>query len=115
MPDRLELSTTSVRTEDWPAQATDSIVKVVGTVHDKVTGPIQTVARGVVFGMFAVILGGAALVLTIILSVRLLDNYLPDVWFGEEHVWVSYLIVGTLLCLGALWLWSLRGPESPES
>ena len=39
MPDRVELSTSNVRTDDWPAQATDSIVKVVGTVHDKVTGP----------------------------------------------------------------------------
>jgi uncharacterized BrkB/YihY/UPF0761 family membrane protein len=114
MQDRVELSTTTVRTEDWPAQATDSIVKVVGTVHDKVTGPIQTVARGVVFGTFAVILGAAAIVLWVILAIRLLDNYLPNAWFGEEHVWVSYLIVGSVLCGAALVLWWLRQPESAE-
>ena len=76
--------------------------------------PIQTVARGVVFGTFAVILGVAAIVLWVILSIRLLDNYLPNAWFGEEHVWVSYLIVGSVLCGAALVLWWLRQPESAK-
>ena len=115
MPDQVELSTSSVRTDDWPAQATDQIVKVVGTVHDKVTGPIMTVARGVVYGTFAAILGAAALALGIILSIRLLDNYLPDSVFGENHVWAAYLIVGFLLCLGAAVLWWKKVPKHVEA
>src|SRR6476620_9027228 len=108
MPDPVVLSTSTVRTEDWPAQATDSIVKVVGTVEEKVTGPITTVARGIVFGTFAAILGTTALILLVIMSVRILDVYLPESVFGENHIWVAYLIVGTLLCVSALVLWSKR-------
>src|SRR5256885_15881374 len=63
VPDPVDLSATRVRTDDWPAQATESIVKVVGTASDKVTGPITTAARAIVYGLFAGILGVAALVL----------------------------------------------------
>jgi hypothetical protein len=115
MPDRVELSTSSVRTDDWPAQATDSIVKVVGTVQQKVTGPVTTAARGIVFGTFAVILGAVAFVLLIILAIRLLNNYLPDAIFGEEHMWAAYFIVGALLCVFAFWLWLQREPKQVEA
>ncbi|HEX2384724.1 MAG TPA: hypothetical protein VHI95_18920 [Acidimicrobiales bacterium] len=115
MPDRVELSTSSVRTDDWPAQATDSIVKVVGTVQQKVTGPVTTAARGIVFGTFAVILGAVAFVLLIILAIRLLNNYLPDAIFGEEHMWAAYFIVGALLCVIAFWLWMQREPKQVEA
>jgi uncharacterized BrkB/YihY/UPF0761 family membrane protein len=115
MPERVELSTTNVRTDDWPAQATDSIVKVVGTVHDKVTGPITTIARGVVFGTMASILGMIAVILFGIMAVRVLDNYLPDAVFGENHVWAAYLIVGLVLCAVALVLWTRRVPSQSKA
>jgi hypothetical protein len=103
--DQVELSTARVRTDDWPAQATDTIVKVVGTASDKVTGPVTTAARGLVFGLFAAILGLTALVLASIAVVRVLDNYLPDSVFGTNHVWAVYLILGVLFVIAALWLW----------
>jgi hypothetical protein len=115
MPDRVELSTSTVRTEDWPAQATDSIVKVVGTVQEKVTGPVTTIARGIVFGTFAAILAGTAFVLLIILAIRVVNNYLPDAVFGEDHVWAAYFIVGALLCILAFWLWLKREPKQVEA
>ena len=115
MPDRVELSTSNVRTDDWPAQATDSIVKVVGTVQQKVTGPVTTIARGIVFGTFALVLGGAAFALVIILAVRVLNNYLPDAVFGENHVWAAYMIVGVLLCIIAIVLWTMRQPKQAEA
>jgi hypothetical protein len=115
MPDRLDVPTTDAPTGgDWPAQATDAIVNAVGTVHNNVTEPAYTVARAVVYGVFAAILGTAALVVTTILMFDLLDDYLPDAWFGEQHVWASYLIVGTLFCVAALILWSYREPKTPE-
>jgi hypothetical protein len=115
MPDRVELSTSNVRTDDWPAQATDSIVKVVGTVQQKVTGPVTTIARGIVFGTFALVLGAAAFALVIILAVRVLNNYLPDAVFGENHVWAAYMIVGVLLCIIAIVLWTMRQPKQVEA
>jgi hypothetical protein len=111
--DRAELSTTKVRTDDWPAQATESIVKVVGTAHDKVTGPITTAARALVFGLFAGILGISALVLATILLVRVLDNYIPSSVFGDEHVWFVYLILGFLFAVVALVLWG-KAKSRPE-
>jgi len=83
-----------VRTDDWPVQATDAIVKVVGTAHDKITGPIQTVSRAIVYGLLAAVLGVIAFVLMIVLAVRLTNNYLPDAVFGREHIWAAYGIVG---------------------
>jgi len=115
MPDRVELSTSNVRTDDWPAQATDSIVNVVGTVRQKVTGPVTTVARAIVFGTFAAILGAVAFAMLIILAIRVLNNYLPDSVFGEDHIWAAYTIVGILLCIGALVLWSMRQPKQVEA
>ena len=58
---------------DWPAQAADTIERVVGTVRDKTTGPALTVARAVVYGTFAALVGTACLVVLIIGAVRLLD------------------------------------------
>lgn len=112
MPDRAELSTTRVRTDDWPAQATDTIVKVVGTASGKVTGPVTTAARALVFGLFAAILGSAALVLVSILAVRVLNNYLPDDVFGENHVWAAHLLIGLVFTALALFLWSKRKPST---
>jgi hypothetical protein len=82
---------------DWPAQATDAVINVVGAVRDRTTGPITTAARGVVFGLLAGILGIAVAVLVIILAIRLLDEALPS------GVWVAYLVLGALFVLiGAL-------------
>jgi hypothetical protein len=110
----VDLSTTRVRTDDWPAQATDTIVKVVGTASGKVTGPVTTAARAIVFGLFAGILGTAALVLVSVLLVRLLNNYLPDSVFGEEHVWAAHLLIGLVFSGFALVLWAKRKPRSDE-
>jgi hypothetical protein len=91
------VSASEVRTDDWPAQATEAIVNVVGTAHDKITGPIQTAARVIVYGLLAAMLATIAVVLLIILGVRVLDAYLPDAAFGEAHVWAAYLILGVLI------------------
>ena len=115
MADQVDLSTTRVRTDDWPAQATDTIVKVVGTASDKVTGPVTTAARALVFGLFAGILATAAIVLLAILAVRLLDNYLPNAWFGKEHVWAAHLLIGLVFSGIGLVLWSKTKPRPEEA
>src|SRR4051812_32920853 len=101
----------SVRTDDWPAQATDAIVTVVGVAHDKVTGPIHTIARAIVFGLFAAILGIGAITMISILIGRLADNYLPDAVFGEQHMWAAHLLLGLLFSSAGLLLWVKRKPQ----
>jgi hypothetical protein len=93
---------------DWPAQAADTIERVVGTVRDKTTAPALTVARAVVYGTFATLVGTACLVVFIIGAVRAIDVALPDSVFGEDHVWVAHLILGlAFVGVGAI-LWSRR-------
>ncbi len=82
---------------DWPAQATDTIVDLIGTVRDKTTGPVTTIARGVVFGTFLAVVATVVTVMALIALVRLLDEILPS------GVWLPYLILGLLFTgIGAL-------------
>jgi hypothetical protein len=87
-PRSTPLSGGSLTGVDWPAQAADAIVNVVGTVRDRTTAPVIKAARAVVFGVFAGILIVTIAVLAIIGTVRLLDEALP---YG---VWLAYLILG---------------------
>ena len=98
--------------QDWPAQAADTIERVVGSVRDKTTGPAITVARWVVYGTFALLVGHAVLVLLAIAAVRLLDVYLPDAWVGEDHTWVAHLLVGLVFTLAGMLLWSKRTADA---
>jgi hypothetical protein len=93
---------------DWAAQAADTIERAVGNVRDRTTGPAVTVARAVVYGTFAVLVGLAALVLATIGAVRLIDNYLPDAVFGEEHMWAAFLIIGLVFVIAGVVLWVRR-------
>ena len=97
-----------VRADDWPAQAADAIERVVGSVRDKTTGPAITVARGVVYGTFALLVGTMVGVLLAVAAVRALDAYLPSAVFGDEHVWAAHGIVGLLFTVSGMVLWSKR-------
>ncbi|HEX9992136.1 MAG TPA: hypothetical protein VGB14_04330 [Acidimicrobiales bacterium] len=88
--------------DDWPAQAADTVVRVVGQVRDRTTGPAITVARGIVYGLLAAIAGIVAFVLLVAALVRLVDVLVP----GE--VWSAHLIVGAVLTLAGLLLWRKR-------
>lgn len=96
------LSATSVDTADWPAQAADTIERVVQTVRDKTTGPAITAARWLVAGLILLVAGTMALILLVVMVVRLLDAYLPDSVFGEDHVWAAHALVGLPLFVGGL-------------
>jgi predicted lysophospholipase L1 biosynthesis ABC-type transport system permease subunit len=101
--------------QDWPAQAADAIERAVGSVRDKTTGPAITVARWIVYGTFALVVGSVVGVLVAIAGVRALDNYLPDSVFGEEHTWAAHLVVGAVFTLAGMLLWSKRSaPVEPD-
>jgi hypothetical protein len=85
--------------DDWAIQTADTIERLVESVRTNTADRLVSVARLVVFGLLAAILGTAALVLFAILSVRFLDSYLPG------GVWVAHLVVGGLFTLGGLLLW----------
>jgi hypothetical protein len=101
--------------DDWPSQIADTIVNVVGSVRDKTTGPALTIARGVVYGTFAAIVGIVALVVLVVASVRFIDVYLPDAVFGETHTWAAHMIIGLVLSIAGFVLWIRRHPRPEQT
>lgn len=94
-------STPAGSADRWPTEATDFVVRTVGNVREKTTGPAITAGRAAVFGMFAAIVGLTALVLFAVALVRIITVYMPD-----ERVWPADLIVGGVFCLLAAVLWT---------
>lgn len=103
------LSAKSLAGDDWPTQAADTIERVVGTIREKTTEPVERVVRVVVYGILAAILGVAALLLAIAALVRVLDVVLP----GE--VWSAHLLLGAIFTIAGLVLWSKRSPKDAKS
>jgi hypothetical protein len=92
---------------DWPTQATNTVVDLVGTVRDKTIGPVTTVARGIIFGLFAAVVGLIVFVLAIIAAIRLLDEALPS------GVWLPYLILGVLFVTAGALVFRKRNVPTP--
>lgn len=86
--------------EDWTVQAADTIERVVVGLRDKTAVPLTTVARALVYGLLAAVMGLTALVFVLIGTLRAVNVYVVQ---GE--VWASYLLVGGIFTLaGALTL-----------
>ncbi len=86
-------------TDDWAVQTADTIERLIETVRSNTSDRLVSVARLVVFGLLAAILGTLALVLFCIFLVRIMDSYIPGA------VWVVYVLLGGLFTLGGLLLW----------
>jgi hypothetical protein len=95
--------------DDWTVQVADRIDAVVEVVRDKTTVPAQKVARGIVYGLVAAVMGFLALVLFVIGLLRL-QVYLP---FHPEgrRVWVMYMVLGAIFILVGALLWRRRTPD----
>ena len=86
--------------EDWTVQAADTIERVVVGLRDKTAVPLTTIARALVYGLLAGVMGLTALVFVLIGTLRAVNVYVVQ---GE--VWASYLLVGGIFTLaGALTL-----------
>ncbi|HUQ39949.1 MAG TPA: hypothetical protein VM030_07310 [Acidimicrobiales bacterium] len=92
--------------DDWAVHTADTIVSVVDAVRSKTTVPLTTVARGLVYGIIAGVMGTMALVLLAVALVRALDAYLPG------DVWSAHAVTGGIFTLGGLFLWRKRRPPA---
>ncbi len=84
----------------------ETLDKFVDTVRNKIVNPARATAKGIVYGIFAVILLGMAVVLFIILIFRLLTLGLP--------AWAAYTILGGIFVVAGLFCWSRRNPKTPR-
>jgi hypothetical protein len=98
--------TPSPASPDWTVQVADTIESVVGSIRDKTTVPLETIARALVYGILIAVAGSAALVLTTILLVRLGSYVLP--------VWAVDAILGGLFTVAGLFLWRKRRPAAAD-
>ncbi len=89
--------------EDWAAATADTIERVVENVRSKTADPLQRVARLVVYGLLAAIVGVLMRVLILIAVVRGLVILLVLAW--EPEVWVVYLVLGGIFSVAGLFLW----------
>ena len=100
--------------DDWTVQAADTIESVVGAIRDKTVVPLTTVARGIVFGLIAGILGIVTLTLFIIGLFRVVVVYLPG-WFADRSgrsVWAADVLFGGIFTVIGLFL--LRKAKSTK-
>jgi len=94
-----DVNTTPARpSDDWAVQTADTIERLVETVRSNTADRLVSVARLVVFGLLAAILGTIGLVLFAIFVVRIIASYVGSVWG-------TYLILGGLFTLVGLLLW----------
>lgn len=86
---------------DWTDQVADLVVDTVDRLHDRTTGPLLKAARGIVYGVVAVMVGLVVLVLLTVLGVRLLDSV-------PGPIWIPYAALGAVLVVVGAILWSKR-------
>jgi hypothetical protein len=94
---------------DWASQATDTLDRIVGIVRDRAVGPALTIARAVVYGTLAAIVGSVAVVLFAIGAVRFLDIWIPG------DVWIPYAIIGGIFFLAGVLVFPRRKAHQEES
>ena len=95
---------------EWPAQAADTVVDVIGKVRDKTTRPALIAARALVYGLVAAVVASIALVLFLIVLIRVLDNYVPGpVWWIYLGLAVVFTITGIVLIRKA------NSPAAPDT
>src|SRR5947209_12725767 len=86
--------------KDWAAETTDRLDELIGKVRSQTTDRLVSVARLVVFGLLAAVMGAMAAVLLLVAAIRALDELIP------QEVWVVYLGLGAIFTGLGLFLWS---------
>jgi hypothetical protein len=90
--------------DDWPRQATRTIVRTVDSVRDKTTGPAITAAAALVYGLVALT---ALTILATALVVGLVRGLEILLW---HKVWLAYLVLAAVFLAAGLVSWSRREP-----
>lgn len=88
--------------DDWSAKATDAIVQQIDKVRDATVGPATKAAKGLVYGVVAIVLGILCTVMLVVGLIRGLDLLLP------YQVWLPYLVLGVLFTVVGVVLWGRR-------
>jgi hypothetical protein len=95
---------------NWAPELADTVERLVGTVRDRATKPAVRAARAIVFGLLAAMLAVVAITLLLLAATRGLQALLDLGLDWSVAVYLSYFIVGGILCLVGLLLLARRPP-----
>jgi uncharacterized RDD family membrane protein YckC len=95
---------------NWAPELADTVERLVGQVRDRATKPAVRAARAVVFGLLAAMLAVVAITLLLIAATRAVQSLLDLALDWSMAVYLSYFIVGGILCLVGLFLLARRPP-----
>lgn len=93
---------------NWATETTDLVVSYIDLVRSKTTQNLVYAARGVVFGLIALIVGAFAVTVAIVMSMRGLQSLLELATTWERAVYLSYFIVGAVFSLAGVVLFKKR-------
>jgi len=95
---------------NWAAELADTVERVVGSVRDKTTRPIVKASRAIVFGIIAAMVGVVVVTLAVVGAMRAVEALL-DLWLTHARaVYISYFVIGGILCLAGALLMRRRSP-----
>ena len=86
--------------QDWTTDLLDRLDRYIEVVRSNTTDRLVKVARLVVFGVIALILGSMAGVIALIAAIRILNVVLPS------GVWLPYVILGAIFLGLGMFCWS---------
>ena len=87
---------------DWTKDLLDRLDHYIDVVRSNTTDRLVKVARVLVYGVIALILGAMAGIIALITLIRVLDIVLP------REVWLPYLVLGAIFLAGGLFAWSKK-------
>lgn len=87
---------------DWTKDLLDRLDHYIDVVRSNTTDRLVKVARVLVFGVIALILGSMAAIIALITLIRVLDIVLP------REVWLAYVVLGAIFLVAGLFAWSKK-------
>ena len=84
---------------DWTKDLLDRLDHYIDVVRSNTTDRLVKVARVVVYGVIAAILGTMAGIVALILAIRVLDIVLP------REVWLPYVVLGAIFLGFGMFFW----------
>ena len=87
---------------DWSSDLLDRLDHYIDVVRSNTTDRLVKVARLLVYGLIAAILGAMTGIVALIALIRILDVVLP------REVWLPYVVLGAIFLGLGLFLWSKK-------
>ncbi len=88
--------------KDWTTDLLDRLDHYIDVVRSNTTDRLVGIARLLIFGLIAAIVGTMAGIVALIALVRILDVILP------REVWLPYVVLGGVFLVAGLFFWSKR-------